>query len=448
MPARDLSFQMTAATAAKVTFSLSNTDSTPVPTVAPPEPGDERWRSRLGLLWLGQVVSHLGDALFISVMFFVALEVTGSSSMSAALVALNFLPALALGLFAGALVDRSDRRKIMLWADLSRALSVGAIPILHAVDLLTPSALGAAVFCLATGATLFNPAIKSLVPRITPAQHLTAAVSGFQVAEYGALVAGPLLAAILIPLIGSINLLLVDAATFLFSAGCIALLPLVRDRKPTPLSSVADNALPLDLRATWHEAISGARQVWAVPSMRALLVIGTLNNFAIMGLAHVATPLLVTKTLGLNAAAYSQTLGLFFLGMTLASAAFWLFGHSFPKGPTILVGIVLDGLTFIPYAFCSTIGQLGIAQFVHALFIPLIIIPRTVMIQKTVPAHLHGRAFALVNVTVFGMMALSSGLVGGLAEWLSPSTLFLVLGSIGALPGLFGFLMPSLRGAR
>jgi len=439
---------MTGATASNVTFTPSNTESAPDLPMATPEPGDDRWRGRLGLLWLGQVVSHLGDALFISVMFFVALDVTGSSSMSAALVALNFLPALALGLFAGALVDRSDRRKIMLWADLLRAISVGAIPILHATGLLTPSVLGVAVFCLATGATLFNPAIKSLIPRITPPQHLTAAVSGFQVAEYGALVAGPLLAAILIPLVGSINLLLVDAATFLFSAGCIALLPLVRDRRPTPLGSMEGPSLPLDLRATLHEAISGARQVWAVPSMRALLVIGTANNLAIMGLAHVATPLLVTKTLGLNAAAYSQTLGLFFLGMTLASAAFWVFGHNFPRGPTILVGIVLDGLTFIPYAFCSTIGQLGIAQFVHALFIPLIIIPRTVMIQRTVPAHLHGRAFALVNVTVFGMMALSSGMVGGLAEWVSPSRLFLVLGSIGALPGLIGFLLPSLRGAR
>lgn len=413
-----------------------------------PLPPGESWRGRLGLLWLGQVVSHLGDALFLSVMFFVALEVTGSASQAGMLVALNFLPALALGMVAGALVDRSDRRKVMLWADLLRAASIGAVPILHVQGALTPLALGTAIFLLATGSTLFNPALKAYVPQLIPSAHLTAAAAGFQVAEYGALVAGPLLASILIPLLGSIQLLAIDAATFLFSAGCIALLPRVRGGWPTLVPPPARGGGAAPLGALAREALAGMRRVLGIPEIRTLLVIGTLNNLAIMGLAHVATPLVVTRTLGLDAAAYSQTLGLFFLGMTLASACFWLFGRNLPRGKTILAGIVLDGLTFVPFAFCTTLGQLGLAQFVHALFIPLIIIPRTVLIQRLVPGDLHGRAFALVNVSVFGMMALSSGMVGLLAEVLPLPALFLVLGTVGALPGLVGFLVPSLRHAR
>jgi hypothetical protein len=89
-----------------------------------------------------------------------------------------------------------------------------------------------------------------------------------------------------------------------------------------------------------------------------------------------------------------------------------------------------------------------VALFVHAVAIPLIIIPRTVLIQHTVPGPLHGRTFALLNVTVFGMTAISSAIVGVLAERVAPQTLFLVFGLLGVLPGLAGFALPAVRNTR
>jgi hypothetical protein len=86
--------------------------------------------------------------------------------------------------------------------------------------------------------------------------------------------------------------------------------------------------------------------------------------------------------------------------------------------------------------------------FVHALAIPIIIIPRTVLMQQVVPGPLHGRAFALINVTVFGMTAISAGVTGSLAEHVPPATLFLVLGLAGAAVGAAGFALRSLRVAR
>jgi len=422
------------------------------PSPSPSSPTNERvaaiqstfpgaWRRNLALVWLGQVVSHVGDALFISVMFFVALEVTGTPTQAGLFVALNFLPALALGLFAGAIVDRINRRKAMLYADLLRAVSVAAIPLLHAVGHLTPLTLALAMFALASGSTLFNPALKAFVPEVTPASRLTSTASAFQVAEYAALVVGPLLAAELIPRLGTISILTVDAATFLFSAACIALLPTAAartDRWKLSFSTARDVA---------REALTGVAQVWAVPALKALLVVATLNNLAIMGLAHVGTPMLV-DSLGLGADAYAQTLVYFFIGMAAGSAALGLWGRHLPKGPTLAVGILLDGITFLPFAFCDTLGELKAAQLAHALFIPLIIIPRTVLIQQLVPGPLHGRAFALVNVTVFGMMALSSGVTGWLATVIPVKLAFAGLGLVGAGLGVIGLMLPSLRSAR
>src|SRR4051812_23334600 len=91
-----------------------------VTTAAAPQ----AWARALSLLWLGQVISHLGDSLYLVGIFYLALEVTGSKPQTGLLLAVNFVPALALGLFAGAFVDRHDRQRMMIGADLLRAIAV------------------------------------------------------------------------------------------------------------------------------------------------------------------------------------------------------------------------------------------------------------------------------------------------------------------------------------
>jgi DHA3 family macrolide efflux protein-like MFS transporter len=408
---------------------------------------DERsWRRALGLLWVSQVVSHLGDSLFLVGVFFLALEVTGSKAASGLLVAMNFLPALALGLFAGAFVDRHDRRRIMIAADLLRAAAVGAIPVLHATGHLGALDLAVAMFALATGTTAFNPAIKAILPELAPSDRLGATVSLFQISEYVALVVGPALAAVALPFIGIIHLFSLDCVTFLFSTLCLLSLPREARRRmhrPTDLEP-----LRILLPALLDEVKVGVRAVLATPALRVILVLVALDNLIVMGLAQVGTPLLVKESLGLGPQAYARAQAAFFLGLATASAGVWLGGRNLPKARLILIGIVLDGLTFVPLAFCHTLFQVQAALFVHAFAIPLIIIPRTVLIQQTVPGPLHGRTFALLNVTVFGMTAISSVIVGVLAERVAPRTLFMVLGGLGVLPGLAGFALPALRTAR
>jgi MFS family permease len=404
---------------------------------------EREWRRAIGLLWLGQVISHLGDSLFLVGIFFLALEITGSKSASGVLVAMNFLPALALGLFAGAFVDRHDRRRIMIGADLLRAAAVGAIPVLYVTGHLGALALAIAMFALATGTTVFNPAIKALLPEIAPLDRLAQTVSLFQISEYVALVAGPTLAAMALPTVGMIHLFTVDAVTFLISTVCLLLIPKQVGRRMhggAPLGPM--------MPALVREVAVGVRGVLDNPVLRVILALAALDNLILMGLAQVGTPLLVKESLGLGADAYAEAQAAFFFGLALFSAGIWLFGRSLPKGPLILVGIVLDGLTFIPLAFCRTLPQVQIALLVHAVAIPLIIIPRTVLIQQSVPGPLHGRTFSLLNVTVFGMTAISSALVGLLAERVAPQTLFLVLGALGVLPGLAGFAFPAVRGTR
>jgi MFS family permease len=444
-----------------LTVPSSDRDSEPATLLTPDAPfavGEVRsgpvtlpplatWRRALSLLWLGQVVSHLGDSLFLVSIAYLAREVTGSWSRGGLLVAVNFVPALVLGLFAGAFVDRHDRRHVMITADLVRALAVGAIPALYVSGHLGALALAAAVFGLAAGTTIFNPAIKALLPEIAPVDRLTTAVALFQVSEYVALVVGPVLAALTLPRLGMIHLFTVDAATFLFSAGCLTFIPREARRRMHAVV-VRSESLAALAPQLMKEVGVGLRSVGANPVLRVLLVLAALDNLLIMGLFHVGAPIMVRDTLHLGVDAYARVLTAFCMGLATASAAFWLIGRHWPRGRTILVGIVLDGLTFIPLAFCRTLPQVQLALFIHAVSIPLIIIPRTVLIQRTVPGPLHGRTFALLNMTVFGMTAISSAVIGTLAERVAPQTLFVVFGALGALPGLAGFAFPALRATR
>jgi MFS transporter, DHA3 family, macrolide efflux protein len=433
----------------RLTLPTSSRDAPGATPRTPPEDeppaGPASWRRALGLLWLSQVISHLGDSLFLVGIFFLALQVTGSKAVSGLLVAMNFLPALALGLFAGAFVDRHDRRRIMIAADLLRALAVGMIPVLHATGHLRALPLAVAMFSLATGTTIFNPAIKALLPELTPPGRLAGAVSLFQISESVALVVGPAIAAVALPAIGMIHLFSLDCVTFLFSTLCLLSLP--REARRRMHRPPASEPLRVLLPALIREVEAGVRAVGASPVLRVLFILAALDNLVVMGLAQVGTPLLVKETLGLGADAYARAQTAYFLGMASASAGVWLAGRKLPRGPTILVGVVLDGLTCVPLAFCQTLVQVQLALFVHAIAIPLIVIPRTVLIQHTVPGPLHGRTFALVNVMVFGMTAISAAAVGILSEQVAARTLFL-LGPLAIVPGLAGFASRAVRATR
>ena len=165
------------------------------------------------------------------------------------------------------------------------------------------------------------------------------------------------------------------------------------------------------------------RAVLAVPVLRPLLVLVALDNLLLTGPlpggdagAGQGGAERWRRGTGPTPRPTPRAQTFFFLGLLVASAGFWVLLRRAPKGRAILVGIVLDGLTFLPLAFCHTLGQVQVALFFHAVAVPLMIIPRTVLVQQLVPGPLHGRAFALLNVTVFGMTAVSTAATGVLAE--------------------------------
>jgi predicted MFS family arabinose efflux permease len=176
-----------------------------------------------------------------------------------------------------------------------------------------------------------------------------------------------------------------------------------------------------------------------------LLALTGLDNLFIMGPAIVGNAVIVRDTLRRGAADYALVEATYGVAMVLASVALTRWGSRLRPSRILLWGIVFDGLTYIPLYFCRSLPYLLAFSFIHALVIPVITIPRVTLLQRIVPPQLLGRVFALVNVLVVGMTAISSGLTGLLLERITAPQLFGGIGILAAGTGALGFASSRLR---
>jgi len=383
----------------------------------------------LSFLWLGQMFSQSGDSIYQIGLLWLVLELSGSEAVTGLVAMSSYLPAVLLALFAGVAADRSDRRRIMLTADAVRTLLILLIPAAHLFGFLTPLFLAVNAFAIAVTATFFNPARDSLIPQIVPQNGLLRANSLIQTSWQFSLLLGPALAGLLLHVAGKIHLFSFNSLAYALSFTCILLIrPPVREMGP-PRKDLG-----------FSEIKEGLMYVFRQPVILPLLLITIVDNLFIMGPAIVGTPVFVKQTLGLGAEAYAMIQGCYAVGMLIGTAGLLTVGGRFKKGHLMLTGMILDGITFVPLFFARSLLAMGIIIVIHSIAIPLLIISRTSVIQDIVPTELTGRVFALVNMAVVGMSALSSGMAGFALAALGAPKVFLVIGIGGSLCGVIGWI--------
>ena len=189
----------------------------------------------------------------------------------------------------------------------------------------------------------------------------------------------------------------------------------------------------------------GLRELWRIPPLPFLYVLTALDNLFIMGASVLGLVVLVRETIGGTAADYALAEAIYGVGMVAGSLVVVRWGARWASGTLLLVGITLDGLSYLPLLACRSMTTLIPTLLVHSFAIPLITVPRAAILQRIVPPHLTGRAFALLSVVVFGVTALSCGLAGVAMDHVTAPVLFAVAGALGGATGIVGFLSPRLR---
>ena len=384
-------------------------------------------------MWFGHLISHAGDAVFMIALPWLMLDITGSKSLTSLVSMSAYLPAVLFGLFAGVVVDRYNRKWIMIYSDILRALLVAVIPLSLIYGFISPLLIGAITFSLSTFSAFFYPARDSLIPHIVTAEELPAANSAISVSGQMSHLLGPLFAGIGISIFGLRHLFTADAISFLFSILLISLIV-------GPARKLTIEKHP----PKWQGIVEGLTYVNSHKGLRILLILTFVNNIFIMGPAIIGLPVFVREVLTSDFGVLAKLEVAMAAGMIVGSFVFWKAEKNISPISILLFGIVMDGATYTLLFFADTSFIAILVLIIHGIGIPLITVSRTTIIQAVVPDEFRGRLFSMIYMAVMGTTAISVGLTGFILEFIGADSLFLLIGVGAASTVIIGF-NPALR---
>ena len=228
----------------------------------------------------GQILSAFGDALTITAMPLLVLSLTGSAALMGIVAALQMLPDLILGLVAGAVADRWDRRRLLVWADAGRALLTLTIPVAFWLGLPTLVVILAVVVPINVLRLLSDAALSSAIPGLVGRDHLQRANGYLEATLSVPFIVGPAVAGVLVATIGAAATLALDAGSFAASAVAAALIR--RRLLPERTSEVGNLVAEIreGLAFVWHHAVIRAIiGYWTVIQVATAALIPTLAYY-------------------------------------------------------------------------------------------------------------------------------------------------------------------------
>src|SRR5215211_3937457 len=299
-----------------------------------------------GRFWLGQTISNLGSSFTFFALPLLVFKMTGSPINLGITTAAEFVPYLLFGLVIGAWVDRVDRRRLMVATALARAAVIATIPLLAAADALSVGWVYAVAFASATLTIAFDAAEFAAIPSLVPSDDDLVAANGRVQASYSAAqIAGPLLAGLLITMAPVQQVLWVDAASFLVSAGTLLLIG-------RAFNAPRDEAR----RAIRNEILDGLRYVLGHPILRNISAMMALIN--LVG-ATVYAQLVVFAKRQLDASDSRVALlyGAGSAGVVLLSLAAGPVRRRLSFSVAALGALLVDGLLTVVLAATAGIGR-------------------------------------------------------------------------------------------
>ncbi len=396
----------------------------------------ERWKPHFFTIWGGQALSLLGSRLVQFALVWWLTKTTGSATVLALAGMMAYLPVVFLGPFAGALVDRWSRRRVMLFADTSIALATAILAILFATgNALVPLVYGL-MFLRAVGGAFHWPAMQAATALMVPKEHLTR-VAGLNQTLHGlGLVLSPPLGALLLELIDVQGVLAIDVVTW-----AIAVLPLLFIRIPEPAESPGEAAGTSVLTGLWE----GLRFV--VRWRGVVLLIGALAlmNF-VVNPAFVLLPLYVTRVLEGGAMHLGGLQAVFGIGFVLGGLLLSAWGGFRRRIVTALLAIALMGVGIVvmgiaPHGWLYLVGG---ALLVVGLMEPIATGAIVGTLQASIPEGMQGRAFALLGSATQAVVPLGLALAGPLSDRFGIQLWFVIGGIAYLFVGFGSFLSPSI----
>jgi len=329
------------------------------------------------LLWSAQLVSTVGSALTDLAAGIVVYRITGSALSVGLMLMASAIPTLILGLVAGAIVDRSDRKRIMVASDLARMVLVALIPTLIAINIVWLYLLVA----LTSGVRqFFDPANESVLPEIASDEELAAANSMIGISAFGSTAIGFAGAGLLASLSSIDVAFYVDAATFLASA---LLISMMRVPALPPVTDTGVSAVLANLR-------DGIRQVRGVAVLRSLFIIGLFVSVS-FGVWNVLLLPFAMRALHASTFAYGLQEGLTSIGFVLGSLMMAWLAPRLREGQWIVAALIGMGVLGVLYGLATSIPYAIVLVMLSGALNAPFGVARRVLIQRNTSREIRGR---------------------------------------------------------
>jgi MFS family permease len=407
------------------------------PAVASPAipDGSLRRNRDFWVVLVGQGISSFGDAITNTALPLLVLALTGSGLAMGVVGVLSTLPDLVVGLPAGAYADRWDRRRMMLLADLGRALLTAVIPISVWLGGPTLALVFLVTVPLNVLRVLWMAAFTAAVPGLVGRGQIARANAIFEAFFNVGWIVGPALAGFFAALIGPGPTIAIDAITFAVSSGTLFLVR--RPLRPEPRTE------PTHLLSDIREGISF---VVRQPTLRAVLALWTVVSVIYAGLAS-GLIFYVTIDRGLGAGVVGLVLSAFAVGSLGGSLVAVRMAFR-AVGPVMLVGTVVMGLTLVVVALDPPVPVLVGAACVAGLLDANVAISYLTLRTQLSPDALLGRVGATARTLSVGLMPIGSLVAGALLDAIGGAATLALMGAASIATGLGFALLPNVRHAR
>lgn len=391
------------------------------------------WRPRFFTIWTGQAFSLLGSQLVQFALIWHITQQTGSGTALAVAGLMGVLPQAVLSPFIGALVDRWNRRRIMLAADAGVALATAALAGLFALGAAELWHIYALLFVRAVGGGFHQSAFGASVVLMVPKEQL-ARVQGMNHALRGGMdiFAAPL-GALLLSVAPIQSILAIDITTAL-----LAIVPLLFFTVPQPERKAGRTS------TLWRDIGEGLRYVLTWPGLMIVLAMVMLINF-LMTPTFSLLPLLVTRHLGGGAAELGWLNAATGAGVIAGGFLLSVWGGFRRRVVTAQLGLIGLGLATVGVgAAPAALFPLAVAgSFATGLMTPITNGSYGAMLQAIIPPELQGRVFALIMSAAMAIAPLGLLIAGPAADAIGVRAWFWLAGAVCAGMGALGFFLPA-----
>jgi DHA3 family macrolide efflux protein-like MFS transporter len=385
------------------------------------------WNKNIILLWQGQLVSAVGDMVYQVALGFWVLAFTGSTAVMGIVIAAGFIPRALVSPFAGVLVDRANRKAILVAMDFFRGVAVVIVAVAAFGGWLSIPLIIAAAVIIGLCAAFFDPSVTSTIPSIAAREHLVQVNSLFAINQSGAGILGNAIGGIMFAALGAPVLFLVNGISYLVSAFTELFMTI-----PAVKQETSEFHFFADMK-------QGLKFIFAHQGMVVLMISVFSLNF-LLSLSGVLFLPYFERRGDLGPEPYG-------LAMAVLSAAslmgfLTLVVKKIPKGrqytwfAVSTVAFVIARLTLFSFESLPVIiGQFVLFGFSVSIINSII----GASGQLMVPAHLRGKVFGFMGAMGTGLMPLGMALGGVLAEFFPIPTIQLATGmlvGLGFIPTL------------